>query len=240
MQLYLPIAEISVNAFVILGLGGIVGFLSGMFGVGGGFLITPLLFFIGIAPPVAVATGATQVVASSVSGVLAQRRGHGGARHSLAAWALLLLGVLTLFLHNTGNLPSNPWTSNSLLIGSALEMVLLSFALAARINVARRFKEQAQGRIAAERAMVEALSESQQRLKTVAEEREIILENSIVGIAFLTAQGRMRWCNRAMADIFGAGNQPVTSMEQFYLSREQYLEIGAAVAASAARGEVFH
>jgi uncharacterized protein len=74
MQLYLPIAEISVNAFVILGLGGIVGFLSGMFGVGGGFLITPLLFFIGIAPPVAVATGATQVVASSVSGVLAQVR----------------------------------------------------------------------------------------------------------------------------------------------------------------------
>lgn len=44
MQLYLPIAEVSVNAFLILGLGGIVGFLSGMFGVGGGFLITPLLF----------------------------------------------------------------------------------------------------------------------------------------------------------------------------------------------------
>jgi uncharacterized protein len=74
MQLYLPIAEISVNAFLILGLGGIVGFLSGMFGVGGGFLITPLLFFIGISPAVAVATGATQVVASSVSGVLAQVR----------------------------------------------------------------------------------------------------------------------------------------------------------------------
>ncbi len=74
MQLYLPIAEVSVNAFVILGLGGIVGFLSGMFGVGGGFLITPLLFFIGVPPPVAVATGANQVVASSVSGVLAQMR----------------------------------------------------------------------------------------------------------------------------------------------------------------------
>ncbi len=77
MQLYLPIAEISVNALVILGLGGIVGFLSGMFGVGGGFLITPLLFFIGISPAVAVATGATQVVASSVSGVLAQLRRKG-------------------------------------------------------------------------------------------------------------------------------------------------------------------
>lgn len=74
MQLYLPIAEVSVNAFLLLGIGGIVGFLSGMFGVGGGFLITPLLFFIGIPPAVAVATGANQVVASSVSGVLAQMR----------------------------------------------------------------------------------------------------------------------------------------------------------------------
>ena len=69
MQLYLPIAEVSVNMFLLLGLGGIVGFLSGMFGVGGGFLITPLLFFIGVPPAVAVATGANQVVASSVSGV---------------------------------------------------------------------------------------------------------------------------------------------------------------------------
>ena len=77
MQLYLPIAEVSVNAFLILGLGGIVGFLSGMFGVGGGFLITPLLFFIGVPPAVAVATGANQVVASSVSGVLAQVRRKG-------------------------------------------------------------------------------------------------------------------------------------------------------------------
>jgi uncharacterized membrane protein YfcA len=71
MQLYLPIAEVSVNAFLLLGLGGMVGVLSGMFGVGGGFLITPLLMFIGIPPAVAVATGANQVVASSVSGVLA-------------------------------------------------------------------------------------------------------------------------------------------------------------------------
>jgi uncharacterized membrane protein YfcA len=76
MQLYLPIAEVSVNAFVALGLGGGVGLLSGMFGVGGGFLITPLLMFIGVPAAVAVATGANQVVASSVSGVLAhlQRR----------------------------------------------------------------------------------------------------------------------------------------------------------------------
>ncbi len=72
MQIYLPIAEVSVNAFLLLGLGGIVGLLSGLFGVGGGFLITPLLFFIGVPPGMAVATGANQVVASSISGVLAQ------------------------------------------------------------------------------------------------------------------------------------------------------------------------
>ncbi|WP_406721200.1 MULTISPECIES: sulfite exporter TauE/SafE family protein [Thioclava] len=72
MQIYLPIAEVSVNFFVLFGIGGVVGILSGLFGVGGGFLITPLLFFIGIPPTVAVATGANQVVASSVSGVLSQ------------------------------------------------------------------------------------------------------------------------------------------------------------------------
>ncbi|MEC8795563.1 MAG: sulfite exporter TauE/SafE family protein, partial [Pseudomonadota bacterium] len=74
MQIYLPIAEVSVNAFLLLGLGGLVGILSGMFGVGGGFLMTPLMFFIGIPPAVAVATGANQIVASSFSGVLAHLR----------------------------------------------------------------------------------------------------------------------------------------------------------------------
>jgi len=72
MQIYLPIAEVSVNAFLLLG--GIVGILSGMFGVGGGFLMTPLLFFIGIPPAVAVATEANIIVASSFSGVLAHLR----------------------------------------------------------------------------------------------------------------------------------------------------------------------
>jgi uncharacterized protein len=69
--IYLPIAELSVNLFVLLAMGGAVGFLSGMFGVGGGFLITPLLIFYNIPPAVAVATGANQVVASSFSGALA-------------------------------------------------------------------------------------------------------------------------------------------------------------------------
>jgi hypothetical protein len=74
MNVYLPIAEVSVNAFLLLGLGGGVGFLSGLFGVGGGFLMTPLLIFIGIPPAVAVASEANQIVASSFSGVLAHWR----------------------------------------------------------------------------------------------------------------------------------------------------------------------
>ena len=74
MYIYLPIAEISMHIGIIFGLGGGVGFLSGLFGVGGGFLMTPLLIFFGIPPAVAVATEANQIVASSVSGVLAHMR----------------------------------------------------------------------------------------------------------------------------------------------------------------------
>ena len=74
MQIYLPIAELSVNAFVLLGLGGGIGFLSGLFGVGGGFLTTPALIFIGIPPAVAVASGANQLVATSITGVIAHWR----------------------------------------------------------------------------------------------------------------------------------------------------------------------
>ena len=77
MQIYLPIAEMSANIFLLLGMGGGVGFLSGIFGVGGGFLMTPLLIFVGVPPAVAVGTEANQIVAASVSGVLAHwRRGN--------------------------------------------------------------------------------------------------------------------------------------------------------------------
>jgi uncharacterized protein len=74
MHLYLPIAEMSANIIIFLGLGGAVGFLSGMFGVGGGFLMTPLLIISGVPSAVAVGTEAAQIVASSVSGALAQWR----------------------------------------------------------------------------------------------------------------------------------------------------------------------
>jgi uncharacterized membrane protein YfcA len=74
MELYLPVAEMSVNWAMILGMGAAVGFLSGMFGVGGGFLMTPLLVFYGIPPGIAVATQASHITASSLSGALTQWR----------------------------------------------------------------------------------------------------------------------------------------------------------------------
>jgi uncharacterized protein len=74
MQLYLPVAEMSANVLVFLAMGGAVGFLSGMFGVGGGFLMTPLLIFAGIPAAVAVGTESAQILASSVSGAIAQWR----------------------------------------------------------------------------------------------------------------------------------------------------------------------
>ncbi len=110
MHIYLPIAEMSVNIFLILGMGGAVGFLSGLFGVGGGFLMTPLLIFIGVPPPVAVGTEANQIVASSVSGVLAHWR---RANVDFKMGFVLLLGgfvgsslgvILFKYLQNLGQL----------------------------------------------------------------------------------------------------------------------------------------
>jgi uncharacterized membrane protein YfcA len=87
MELYLPVAEMSVNWAVIVALGAVVGFLSGMFGVGGGFLMTPLLIFYGIPPGIAVATQASHITASSLSGSLA----HWKARALDPKMALVML-----------------------------------------------------------------------------------------------------------------------------------------------------
>ena len=91
MSIYLPIAELSVNIFLLLSLGGIVGFLSGMFGLGGGFLMTPLLIFIGIPTNVAVATSANQIVASSISGTLGHWR---QGQVDFKMGCILLIGAL--------------------------------------------------------------------------------------------------------------------------------------------------
>ena len=95
MQIYLPIAELSVNLFFLVGIGGAVGFLSGLFGVGGGFLLTPLLIFSGVPTAVAVASVTGQVVAASTSGALSHYR-RGGVDLHLAMY-LILSGILGAF-----------------------------------------------------------------------------------------------------------------------------------------------
>lgn len=93
MYMYLPIAEMSVNIWLILGLGVAVGLLSGMFGVGGGFLLTPLLMLFGVPPAVAVSTGTSQIIAASMSGVMAHwRRGNVDVKMALFLLAGGLVG----------------------------------------------------------------------------------------------------------------------------------------------------
>jgi hypothetical protein len=92
VQIYLPIADLPLNVFVILAMGLAVGFISGMFGIGGGFLMTPLLIFLGVAPAVAVATVASHIAASSCSGVISYWRRR--ALDVALAFMLLAGGIL--------------------------------------------------------------------------------------------------------------------------------------------------
>ena len=92
MDVYLPIANLAVNLLVIVGLGVLTGVLSGMFGIGGGFLTTPLLIFYGVPPTVAAASAASQVTGASVSGVIAHTR-RGGVDYQMGA-VMVVGGIL--------------------------------------------------------------------------------------------------------------------------------------------------
>ena len=103
MSMYLPIAEMATNPFVIIFFGALVGAMSGLFGVGGGFLMAPILFFLGIPPSIAVSTEATQICAASVSGSLAHfRRGN----LDIKMGGLLVAGGLD-WAQPLASLPSN-------------------------------------------------------------------------------------------------------------------------------------
>jgi uncharacterized membrane protein YfcA len=138
MQIYLPIAEISVNVLLLLGLGGAVGFLSGLFGVGGGFLMTPLLVFIGIPPAVAVGSEANQVVAASVSGMLAHwQRGNVDVTMGLALFAGGFVGStlgvwLFSFLAGAGQIDVVILVAYVVLLGSVGSLMLIESVVAMR------------------------------------------------------------------------------------------------------------
>src|SRR5262244_728572 len=110
VEIYLPIADLPVNIFLLLGMGLAVGFVSGMFGIGGGFLMTPLLIFVGISPAVSVASVASHIAASSFSGAISYWRRR-AIDPALAAVLLVggtlgtALGVLTFtYLRSLGQL----------------------------------------------------------------------------------------------------------------------------------------
>lgn len=112
-------------------------------------------------------------------GVYSLHEGHPGARFFLLAWTILLLSAGVAALHNLGALPSTPLTVHALLIGSALEMLLLSFALADRINISRRDKETAQAAaLLSEQSRVEALRQAEQLLETHVAQRTSQLEEA--------------------------------------------------------------
>jgi uncharacterized membrane protein YfcA len=131
VEIYLPIADLPVNIFLVLAMGLAVGFISGMFGIGGGFLMTPLLIFIGVSPAVAVATVSTHIAASSMSGAISYWR-----RRALdLALALMLLsggiigtaaGVwLFTLLRSIGQLDITIGVSYVILLGSVGTMMVI-------------------------------------------------------------------------------------------------------------------
>lgn len=183
-------------------------------------LVASLLFHYHVAAYMVTTLAVLGVVTLLTLSYLSMRRGYPGSHWFFTAWALLLVGTFTLSLHNMGVVPSNAFTSNSLLIGSALEMVLLSFALGDRINVARRFKEQAQARIAAERAMVEVLSQSQARVRQVLDEREAILNNAVVGIV-LSVNRQHEWVNEKFAQMLGHPREVLIGLSSVYIHPDE-------------------
>ncbi len=143
MVIYLPIAEISINLFLLLGLGGVVGFLSGVFGVGGGFLMTPFLIFLGVPPAVAVGTQSSQILASSLSGMMAHmRRGNVDMRMGSVLVAGGLVGAMIgvwLFglLRRLGQIDLSISLSYVLFLGT-IGMLMLVESVRAWLQVRRR------------------------------------------------------------------------------------------------------
>ena len=150
MEIYLPIAEISVNWAMIIGMGAAVGFVSGMFGLGGGFLMTPMLVFYGVPPAIAVGTEAPVIAAASVSGALSRwRTGSIDAKMGLVMLCGGLLGSVAgvqifALLQSLGQIEFVVTGGYVLLLGS-IGTLMLNESIRT-IIAARRGKAQAAGK----------------------------------------------------------------------------------------------
>lgn len=173
----------------------------------------------------------------TAAGVACVRNGSRPARVFLLSWALLILFGITIPLSSFGWLPRTLFGEYAMQVGSAAQMLVLSFALIYRVNLMRT-EQVVLEREAERQASREHLEVS---LQASLDERNTILDNSLVAIAFLNLKGRLVWGNLALYELFrfpqgtGAGE----SLEAFYLSREAYLEMGAVVTAAIARGDSF-
>ena len=152
MQVYLPIAELSLNVVLLLLVGFAIGFLSGMFGVGGGFILTPLLIFLGVPPAVAVGTSASQVVAASVSGAVGHWRRNNvdlqmGLLLIVGGFAGALVGVQALaFLIARGQLESFVAVSYVVLLGVVGTLMLIESVRVLRAAAAKAGTSMRRGR----------------------------------------------------------------------------------------------
>ena len=168
------------------------------------------------------ATVVTGVAAIALvwAGVQAVRFRHPGARIFFSAWVVLLLGVAVLGLHNNALVPSNLVTANALLVGSALAMLLLSFALADRIKQARADNELAQALNQAQLEMLEELRISQQQLQATSSEHEAMLNNALVGIVLSVAR-QHEWLNEKFAQMMGFTKEELIGRSSRYIHPDE-------------------
>lgn len=173
----------------------------------------------------------------TAAGVACVRKGSRPARVFLLSWALLIGFGITVPLSSFGLMPRTLLIEYGMQLGAAAQMLVLSFALIYRVNLLRT--EQVVHEREAERRASQAHLESS--LQASLDERNTILDNSLVAIAFLNLTGRLVWGNVALYELFRLpqGSQTGESLERFYLSREAYLEMGTFVNAAIARGDSF-
>lgn len=194
----------------------------------------PMLRLVTMATTVLALAGCVLV---SVGGVVCARRGYRPAYIFLLSWGLLILFVGGIALSAFGWIPRTLLSEYGLQFGAAAQMVVLSLALVYRLSLARTEKQQIERN--AERAA--SRKHLQEQLQQALDERNTILENSLVAIIFLSPEGRVLWANAATRQMFGArqGLPHGETLQAYYLSADDYRHVGAIVDEAIANGQPF-